>query len=125
MHGREQSAGKPESLPLPVEVVPPSHAIIFNCATPISDGQIQVVQLLFRNDTEADCSTRELIDWDAAIIAEDREMLESTNPDVIVDMGRKIEMHMPSDRPRMIKRKRLLELLHQHNEEERPRHRVA
>ena len=43
--------------------------IIFNCATPIADGKIQVVQLLFRNDTEADCSTQELIDWDAAIIA--------------------------------------------------------
>jgi hypothetical protein len=99
--------------------------IIFNCATPISDGQIQVVQLLFRNDTEADCSTQELIDWDAAIIAEDRDMLESTDPDAIVDMGRKIEMHMPSDRPGMIMRKRLLELLHAHHEEEQPRERVV
>jgi hypothetical protein len=80
---------------------------------------------LFRNDTEADCSTRELIDWDAAIIAEDREMLESTDPDAIVDMGRRIEMHMPSDRPGIIMRKRLLELLHAHNEEEKPRHQVA
>ncbi|WP_271573381.1 pantoate--beta-alanine ligase [Bradyrhizobium sp. CCBAU 11361] len=95
--------------------------IIFNCATPISDGQIQVVQLLFRNDTEAECSTRELIDWDAAIIADDRDMLESTDPDAIVDMGRKIEMHMPSDRPGMIMRKRLLDLLRQHGEEELPR----
>ncbi|WP_283810162.1 hypothetical protein [Bradyrhizobium sp. LVM 105] len=94
--------------------------IIFNCAMPISDGQIQVVQLLFRNDTEADCSTQELIDWDAAIIAEDRDMLESTDPDAIVDMGRKIEMHMPSDRPGMIMRERLLELLRQHGEEEQP-----
>jgi phenylpropionate dioxygenase-like ring-hydroxylating dioxygenase large terminal subunit len=95
--------------------------IIFNCATPITDGQIQVVQLLFRNDTEADCSTQELIDWDAAIIAEDRDMLESTDPDAIVDMSRKIEMHMPSDRPGMIMRKRLLELLRAHNEEEAAR----
>ena len=84
-----------------------------------------MVQLPFPNDTEADCSTRELNDWDAAIIAEDREMLESTDPDAIVDVGRKIEMQVPSDRPGMIMRKRLLELLHQHNEEERPRHRVA
>ena len=99
--------------------------IIFNCATPISDGQIQVVQLLFRNDTEADCSTQELIDWDAAIIAEDRDMLESTDPDAIVDMGRKIEMHMPSDRPGMIMRKQLLELLRAHDEVELPRERVA
>ena len=94
--------------------------IIFNCATPIADGRIQVVQLLFRNDTEADCSTQELIDWDAAIIAEDREMLESTDPDAIVDMSRKIEMHMPSDRPGMIMRKRLLDLLRAHGEDEIP-----
>jgi hypothetical protein len=26
-------------------------------------------------------------------------MLESTDPDAIVDMGRKIEKHMPSDQP--------------------------
>lgn len=48
-------------------------------------------------------------------------MRESTDPDAIVDMGRKIEMHMPSDRPGMIMRKRLLDLLRQHGEEERPR----
>jgi len=95
--------------------------IIFNCATPITDGKIQVVQLLFRNDTEADCSTQELIDWDATIIAEDRDILESTDPDAIVDMGRKIEKHMPSDRPGMLMRKRLLDLLHEHDEEEVPR----
>ncbi len=92
--------------------------IIFNCATPISDGQIQVVQILYRNDTEADCSTQELIDWDAAIIAEDRDMLESTDPDAIVDMSRKIEKHMPSDRPGMIMRDRLLKLLQKHHEKE-------
>ena len=60
-----------------------------------------------------------------AVASEDREMLESTDHDAIIDMSRKIEMHMPSDRPGMIMRKRLLELLHQHNEEEQPRHRVA
>ena len=83
--------------------------------------RIQVVQILFRNDAEADCSTQELIDWDAVIIAEDRDMLESTDPDAIVDMSRKIEKHMPSDRPGMIMRKRLLELLHGHDEKEQPR----
>ncbi len=92
--------------------------IIINCATPIDDGSIQITQLLFRNDKEQDCSTQELIDWDAAILAEDREALESTDPDAIVDMGRKIEMHMPSDRPGMIMRRRLLELLKQNGETE-------
>lgn len=95
--------------------------IIFNSATPIDDGSIQLVQVLFRNDREEDCSTQELIDWDAAIIEEDREILESTDPDAIVDMERKIEMHMPSDRPGMLMRKRLLALLQAHGETELPR----
>ena len=76
------------------------------------------MQLLYRNDTEADCPTEKLIEWDAAIITEDREILEATNPDAILDVSRKIEQHMPSDRPGMIMRKRLLELLHSQGEQE-------
>jgi phenylpropionate dioxygenase-like ring-hydroxylating dioxygenase large terminal subunit len=92
--------------------------VIFNCATPVDDGKIQLVQLLFRNDTEQDCPTRKLIEWDAAVIAEDREVLESTSPDAILDVTRTIEHHMPSDRPGMIMRKRLLALLAEHGETE-------
>src|SRR5258707_14654324 len=73
--------------------------IIFNSATPIDDGSIQLVQILFRNDREEDCSTKELIDWDAAVIAEGGDMLESTNPAAVGEIQRKIEMHMPSCRP--------------------------
>jgi hypothetical protein len=40
--------------------------IIYNCATPIDDDRMMLVQWLYRNDTEAECSTQELIDWDAA-----------------------------------------------------------
>jgi Vanillate O-demethylase oxygenase C-terminal domain len=94
--------------------------IIFNSATPIDDGSIQLVQILFRNDREEDCSTQELIDWDAAIIEEDRDILESTDPDAIIDVSRKIEMHMPSDRPGVLMRKRLLALLEAHGESEMP-----
>ena len=92
--------------------------IIFNCATPIEDGRIQLVQLLYRNDTEADCPTQKLIDWDAAVIAEDREILESTNPDCTLDVTRKVEQHMPSDRPGMIMRRRMKELFDAHGEVE-------
>jgi hypothetical protein len=95
--------------------------VIFNCASPIDDGAIQLVQILYRNDKEEDCSTAELIAWDKAIVEEDREMLECTDPDAIVDMSRRIEMHMPSDRPGMIMRKRLLAMLEAHGEVEVPR----
>ena len=92
--------------------------VIFNSATPISDGQIQLVQLLFRNDTEADCPAQKLIDWDAAVIAEDREVLESTDPDAMLVGNTPREYHMPSDRPGMIMRKQLLALLAEHGETE-------
>ena len=95
--------------------------IIFNSATPVDDGSIQLVQILFRNDREEDCSTEELRAWDRAIIEEDREILESTDPDAIVDMSRKLEMHMPSDRPGMLMRSRLNALLEAHGEHEVPR----
>jgi hypothetical protein len=36
-------------------------------------------------------------------------------------MGRKLEMHMPSDRPGMLMRKRLNALLEAHGEHEVPR----
>jgi phenylpropionate dioxygenase-like ring-hydroxylating dioxygenase large terminal subunit len=92
--------------------------IIFNSATPIDDERINVAQILYRNDTEADCSAEELIAWDAAIIQEDREILESTDPDTPIDLARKVEAHMPSDRPGVIMRRRLLELLKKHGEPE-------
>jgi phenylpropionate dioxygenase-like ring-hydroxylating dioxygenase large terminal subunit len=95
--------------------------VIFNSATPIDDGSIQLIQILFRNDREEDCSTEELRAWDRAIIEEDRVVLESTDPDAIVDMSRKLEMHMPSDRPGMLMRQRLNALLETHGEREVPR----
>ena len=36
----------------------------------------------------------------------------------MVDMSRKLEMHMPSDRPGMIMRRRLHALLEEHGEQE-------
>jgi len=90
--------------------------IIFNSATPMDDGNIYVAQILYRNDTEADCTAEELIAWDAAIIEEDRDVLETTDPDAPIDISRKIEAHMPSDRPGIIMRRRLLELLKAHGE---------
>jgi hypothetical protein len=76
------------------------------------------VQWLYRNDTEADCSAKELIDWDFQITREDKDIIESTDPDVTIDMSRRVEAHMVSDRPGMIMRRRLLKLLEDHGEAE-------
>jgi phenylpropionate dioxygenase-like ring-hydroxylating dioxygenase large terminal subunit len=94
------------------------HHIIYNCATPIDDGNIMLAQWLYRNDREEDCSTEELIAWDAPITAEDREILEATDYDVCIDTRRREEFHMASDRPGLLMRKMLLDLLRRHGEEE-------
>jgi phenylpropionate dioxygenase-like ring-hydroxylating dioxygenase large terminal subunit len=92
--------------------------IIFNSATPIDDDRIMVVQWLYRNDTEADCPAQELIDWDFKITREDKDIIESTDYDTPVDMSRRVEAHMVSDRPGMIMRRRLMKLFEEHGETE-------
>ncbi len=93
--------------------------VIFNAFTPIDDGHIQLCQWLFRNDTEADCPAQMLIDFDHQITREDKDILESTDPDAVVDTRRRgVEYSMASDRPGMLIRKQLMELLVRHGESE-------
>ncbi|MBX3600189.1 MAG: aromatic ring-hydroxylating dioxygenase subunit alpha [Rubrivivax sp.] len=93
--------------------------VIFNAFTPIGDGHIQLCQWLFRNDTEADCPAQLLIDFDHVITREDKDILESTDPDALVDARRRgVEYSMDSDRPGMLIRKQLMELLAAHGEAE-------
>jgi phenylpropionate dioxygenase-like ring-hydroxylating dioxygenase large terminal subunit len=93
--------------------------VIINCFTPVDDGQIQLAQWLFRNDTEDDCPAQLLIDFDHVITREDKAILESTDPDALVDTRRRgVEFSMPSDRPGMLIRKQLMELLARHGEAE-------
>lgn len=93
--------------------------IIINCFTPIDDGHIQLAQWLFRNDTEVDCPAQLLIDFDHVITREDKDILESTDPDALVDTRRRgVEYSMDSDKPGMLIRKQLMELLAAHGESE-------
>ncbi len=94
------------------------HHIIYNCATPVDDGSLQLVQWLYRNDTEADCSTAELIAWDEGIVREDREILEATDPDACIDTSRRVEFHMESDRPGLMMRHQLMAMLAEQGEAE-------
>jgi phenylpropionate dioxygenase-like ring-hydroxylating dioxygenase large terminal subunit len=93
--------------------------IIINCFTPIDDGRMQLCQWLFRNDTEAQCAAQLLIDFDDEITREDKDILESTDPDALVDTRRRgVEYSMESDRPGMLIRKHLMQLLAKHGEAE-------
>ena len=92
---------------------------IYTCATPIDDGRIQVIQWLYRNDTEEDCPAALLNDWDTRVVLEDKTILDgSVDPDAPVDVSRRDEQSMASDRPGMLMRKRLLALLREHGETE-------
>jgi phenylpropionate dioxygenase-like ring-hydroxylating dioxygenase large terminal subunit len=92
--------------------------IIYNCATPVDDERMMLVQWLYRNDTEEDCPAQLLIDWDGAVTTEDREILEATDPDACIDTRRRQEFHMPSDKPGLLIRKQLMALLTAHGEVE-------
>ncbi len=93
--------------------------IIINCFTPIDDGHIQLCQWLFRNDTEAECPEAMLVHFDEVITREDKDILESTDPDAVVDLRRRgVEYSMDSDRPGILIRKHLMTLLSQYGEAE-------
>ncbi|KRC01210.1 hypothetical protein ASE11_06180 [Hydrogenophaga sp. Root209] len=86
--------------------------IIINAFTPIDDGRMQLCQWQFRIDTEADCPAQMLIDFDDEITREDKDILESTDPDAVVDLRRRgVEYSMDSDRPGILIRPRLMALL--------------
>ena len=60
-----------------------------------------------------------LIDFDDEITQEDKDILESTDPDAVVDPRRRgIEYSMDSDRPGILIRRKLMELLTRHGEVE-------
>jgi phenylpropionate dioxygenase-like ring-hydroxylating dioxygenase large terminal subunit len=93
--------------------------IIINCFTPIDDGRMQLCQWLFRNDSEDSCPAQLLVDFDAEITREDKGILESTDPDAVIDQRRRgVEYSMDSDRPGTLIRKKLFGLLRQSGEEE-------
>ncbi|MCB1994950.1 MAG: aromatic ring-hydroxylating dioxygenase subunit alpha [Burkholderiaceae bacterium] len=92
--------------------------LIVTSATPVDDGHIQLIQWVYRNDTEADCPAEEIHRWDREVVMEDKAILESTDPDAPVTLARRAEENMASDRPGLLMRQRLLALLQAHGETE-------
>lgn len=92
------------------------HSIV-TAGTPIDDRSCQVVQFCFRNDTEADAPAETVNAFDRQVTDEDRGILESTEYDVPLDQTG-VEFNMPSDRPGLVMRRMLLELLARHGESE-------
>lgn len=93
------------------------HAIV-TFATPIDDDNSQVCQWVYRSDTEADAPAEDVINFDRKVTAEDKEVLETTDGDVPLDIKTGGEKHMPSDKPGMVMREQLQKLLSDYGETE-------
>ncbi|MFN7751308.1 MAG: Rieske 2Fe-2S domain-containing protein [Pseudomonadota bacterium] len=91
---------------------------IYSVATPIDEGRCQVIQWSYRNDSEADVPAADIIAFDRAVVDEDRLILEAVDGDMPLDTRRRAEFHMDSDRPGLLMRRKLLELLARHGEVE-------
>ncbi len=90
--------------------------VLVTCATPISDDETQLIQWVYRNDTEQDVSAKDVIAHDRIITLEDKAILESCEPDVPLAINGDEEMLMASDRVPLAMRRMLLKLLAEHGE---------
>jgi len=91
------------------------HTIV-TCATPMTDHTTMILQWVYRNDTEAQVSTAEVIAFDRAITLEDKRILESCDPDVPLAVSDGEEMHMHTDEPGVVMRRMFAKLLSDHGE---------
>lgn len=73
------------------------------------DKTSQLVQFCLRNDTEAEAKAADVIAFDRQVTQEDREILESTDYCVPLDLSQ--EQHMHSDKPGIVMRRKLAALL--------------
>jgi phenylpropionate dioxygenase-like ring-hydroxylating dioxygenase large terminal subunit len=93
------------------------HTII-TCATPMTDKSSMILQWCYRNDTEEQVSTADVIAFDRAVTLEDKRILESTDPDVPLADSDGEEMHMHTDYPGVVMRRMFQKLLADHGETE-------
>lgn len=83
--------------------------VVVNTMTPIDAYTSQMVQFCLRNDTEAETKATDAIAFDRAVTLEDKAILESTDPDIPLEVGE--EEHMATDRPGILMRKKLAEMI--------------
>ncbi|MFQ3613802.1 MAG: aromatic ring-hydroxylating dioxygenase subunit alpha [Cyanobacteriota bacterium] len=82
--------------------------ILFTVATPIDDQHSQIVQFVLRNDTEYDAPAANVIAFDRQVTLEDKQVLETTDPDTPLDIHQ--EEHLFTDKPGILMRRKLAAL---------------
>lgn len=90
--------------------------VIVNTATPIDDRTSQIVQFCLRNDTDAEVLAADVVAFDRQVTLEDKAILETTNYDVPLDLTQ--ELHMLTDKPGIVMRRKIVSLLKAHGETE-------
>jgi phenylpropionate dioxygenase-like ring-hydroxylating dioxygenase large terminal subunit len=93
------------------------HSIV-TCATPIDDESCMLTQFVYRNDTEEQVPAENVIAFDRAVVIEDMDVLETTEPNVPLDIRMRLETHMHADKPGILMREMLLKLFDKHGEKE-------
>jgi phenylpropionate dioxygenase-like ring-hydroxylating dioxygenase large terminal subunit len=91
------------------------HTII-TAATPIDDAHSMLVQFCYRSDTEAEAPAADIVAFDREVTLEDKHILEGTDPDVQLAGFADMEKSMVSDRPGLLMRRMLRDLLIKHGE---------
>ena len=94
-----------------------THAIV-TIATPINDDNCMILQWAYRNDTEEQVPSEAVLAMDRQITIEDRAILESCDSDVPLAIRNREEANMASDRPGLVMRELLVDLLEKHGETE-------
>ncbi len=90
------------------------HAFV-TLTAPIEDDRFMISQFAIRNDTEADAPAADVIAFDRAVTAEDRLIIEATDPWMpVADL--QAERSMPSDKPGLLMRRMFKELFERHGE---------
>jgi len=86
----------------------PAH-IVVNIQVPLADDRSQMVQFCLIEDPGGNADVARILAFDRAVTLEDKRILESTDPDVPLDMVS--ESHMPSDQPGIAMRKILKRII--------------
>lgn len=90
--------------------------ILCTAATPIDDKLTRRIQFVLRNDTEEQTPSAKVIAFDREVGDEDKWVVETTEEDVPLDTSEGVEVSMPVDRPGILMRKQLREIIRQHRQ---------
>jgi phenylpropionate dioxygenase-like ring-hydroxylating dioxygenase large terminal subunit len=91
------------------------HVLVTAC-TPVDDNRTRFVQFVLRSDSEEDAPTEQVRAFDRQVTEEDRYILEGTGPDVPLSPQDPAQVHIVSDRPGLLMRRKLDAVFAEHGE---------